>query len=77
MLYRTGNSAPCSVMVYMGKESRKGCIYVYQLIPKWFSGKESTCQEGDAGLIPGSGRSLEKEIVTHSSILAWEIRWTG
>ena len=31
---------------------------------------------GDRGLIPGSGRSLEKEIATHSSILAWEIPWT-
>ena len=27
----------------------------------------------DTGLIPGSGRSLEKEMTTHSSILAWEI----
>ena len=31
---------------------------------------------GDVDLIPGSGRSLEKEMVTHSSILAWEIPWT-
>ena len=30
----------------------------------------------DAGVIPGSGRSLEKEMATHSSILAWEISWT-
>ena len=26
-------------------------------LPKWLSGKESTCQAGDMGLIPGSGRS--------------------
>ena len=25
--------------------------------PKWFSGKESACNAGDAGSIPGSGRS--------------------
>ena len=31
---------------------------------------------GDAGSIPGSGRSLEKEMATHSSTLAWEISWT-
>ena len=31
----------------------------------------------DVGLIPGSGRSLEKEMVTHSSILAWRIPGTG
>ena len=30
----------------------------------------------DAGLIPGSGRSPEKEIATHSSILAWKIPQT-
>ena len=33
-------------------------------------GKESTCNAGDPGLIPGSGRSLEKEMATRSSILA-------
>ena len=27
-------------------------------------------------LVPGLGRSLEKEMATHSSILAWEIPWT-
>ena len=31
---------------------------------------------GDAGLIPGSGRPLKKEMATHSSILAWRIPWT-
>ena len=31
---------------------------------------------GDVGWIPGLVRSLEKEMVTHSSILAWEIPWT-
>ena len=31
---------------------------------------------GGMGSIPGSGRSLEKEVPTHSSILAWEIPWT-
>ena len=29
-----------------------------------------------AGLIPGPGRSLEKEMATHPSILAWKIPWT-
>ena len=28
---------------------------------------------GDEGLIPGSGRFLEKEMATFSSILAWKI----
>ena len=30
---------------------------------------------GDTGSIPGLKDPLEKEMVTHSSILAWEIPW--
>ena len=30
----------------------------------------------DTGLTPGSGRSLEEGIATHSSIIAWRIPWT-
>ena len=44
--------------------------------PRWLSGKESACNAGDVGLIPGSGRPLEKEMLTQSSILAWGIPWT-
>ena len=39
-------------------------------------GKESACKAGHLGSIPGSGRSLEKEMATHSSSLAWRIPWT-
>ena len=35
-------------------------------------GKES-CNAGDLGSIPGLGRSMEKGLATHSSILAWRI----
>ena len=38
--------------------------------------KNPPASAGDAGSIPGSGRSLEKEMATHSSILTWEIPWT-
>ena len=37
--------------------------------PGGSAGKESTCNVGDLGSIPGLGRSLEKGMVTHSSIL--------
>ena len=37
--------------------------------------KESVCNAGDPGSIPGWGRPLEKEMATHSSILAWRIPW--
>ena len=30
----------------------------------------------DLGSIPGSGRSPEKGMATHSCILAWRIPWT-
>ena len=36
-------------------------------------GKESACNAGDPGSISGSGRSPEKRMAIHSSILAWEI----
>ena len=39
-------------------------------------GKESACNVGDLGLIPGLGRSLEKGMATYSSIHAWRIPWT-
>ena len=36
-------------------------------------GKESACNAEDPYLIPGSGRSLEKGMATHSSIFSWRI----
>jgi len=38
--------------------------------------KNPSASAGDVGLIPDWGRSLEKEIATHSSILAWGTPWT-
>jgi len=38
--------------------------------------KNLSANAGDLGLILGLGRSLEKEMATHSSILTWEIPWT-
>ena len=38
--------------------------------------KNPPVSAGDLDLIPESGRSLEKEMTSHSSILAWEIPWT-
>ena len=42
-------------------------------------GKESACQAGNTGSIPGLGRSnssLEEEMAIHSSSLDWRILWT-
>ena len=38
--------------------------------------KKSACNTGDLGSSLGWEVPLEKEIATHSSILAWEILWT-
>ena len=39
--------------------------------PSSSSGKESACNVGDLGLIPGLGRSPVKRKATHFSILSW------
>ena len=44
--------------------------------PGGSDGNESACNAGDPGLIPAEGRSLEKGMATHPSILAWRISWT-
>ena len=38
--------------------------------------KNSPANAGDVGSIPGLGISLEEEVATHVSILAWETSWT-
>ena len=45
-------------------------------LPKWQNGKESACQcERDRRCRFDWEVPLEKEMATHSSILAWEIPW--
>ena len=49
----------------------------YWDFPDGSAGKESACNAGDVGSIPESERSsLEEEMATHSSILAWRIPWS-
>ena len=38
--------------------------------------KNPPANAGLRGSIPGSGRSPEEEMATHSNILAWKIPWT-
>ena len=50
---------------------------VYMIcFPDGSDGKQSACDAGDLDSIPGWEDPLEKEIETHSSILAWRIPWT-
>ena len=41
--------------------------------PRWLSSKESTCNEGDMGLIPQSGRSPEGGHGNPLQHIAWRI----
>ena len=43
--------------------------------PGGSDGKESTCNVGDPGSIPGLGRSPGEGNGTYRNILAWEILW--
>ena len=44
--------------------------------PDGSDGKESICNAGHVGVIPGSGRSPEKGMATHSCVFGWRIPWT-
>ena len=46
---------------------------VFLGFPCGSAGKESACNAGDLGSIPGWENALEKGKVTHSSILVWKI----
>ena len=50
-------------------------ITTREVFPGGSEVKESTFSAGDLGSIPELGRSLEKEVASHSSILAWRIPW--
>ena len=58
------------------ENSRKTSTSASGGFPGGSEDKASACNAGDQGLIPGLGRSLEKEMAIHSSILAWRILWT-
>ena len=51
-------------------------MYNYMGFSRGSDVKESACNAGDPGSIPGSGRSPGEGMATHSSILAWRIPWT-
>ena len=48
---------------------------VFLDFPGGSDGKEFACSAGNLGSISRLGRSLEKGMATHSSILAWRIPW--
>ena len=75
LLHDAGFSTQYSVTGWRGgRFTMEGACF--SLFPGGSDGKESAGNVGDLGSIPGLGRSLEKGMATHSSILAWRIPWT-
>ena len=51
-------------------------FFIAPFFPGGSDGKESAYNTGVPGSIPGLGRSPEKGMATHSSVLAWRTPWT-
>ena len=64
------------LLSFTKKETQTSILLKLMGFPVDSAGKESACSARDLGLIPGSGRSLEKGMTIHSSILAWRTPWT-
>ena len=62
-----------AILIPACASSSPAFLIMYSGFPGGSESKESACNAGDLGSIPGLGRSLEKEMATHSSILAWKI----
>ena len=83
---RLCNSMDCNmpgfpVLHYQGGGWHNKCIFgeissVSGGFQVYSSGKESACNAGDLDLIPAWEDPLEKDVATHSSILAWRIPCT-
>ena len=67
----------CRQILYHMRQIPNFCFTMinWKGFPSGSVGKESACNVGDLGWIPGLARSPEKEMATHSSILAWKIPW--
>ena len=51
-------------------------ICIYLGFPLGSVVKESLCNEGDLGSMPGLGRYAQRDMTSLSRILAWRISWT-
>ena len=59
------------MLSHLGKDRLP--IPVFLGFPGGSDGKESACNVGDLGSIPGWEDPLEEGMATHSSLLAWRI----
>ena len=59
------------------RESNPGLLHCTRILYQLSHVKNPPANAGDSGLIPGWEEDpLEKNMATHSSILAWKIPWT-
>ena len=71
-----GVSKESNMTEQLNNNNLKHTVTLSTGLPCGSAGKESTCNEGDLGSIPGLGRFPKKGKITHSSIPAWRIPWT-
>ena len=60
-------------MKYMKTSGELSYLILASGLPWWLSGKESACNAGHLGLIPGGEDALEEGMAAHSSTLAWRV----
>ena len=72
----TGKTIALTIWTFVGKVMFLLLIHFLGLPLLYFQGKESGCNVGET-LVQSLGQKdlLEKEMATHSSILAWKIPW--
>ena len=67
-------SVLCQELYLTHKVDKFLCFRIWGF-PGGSDSKESTCNVGDPGSIPGQEDPLEKEMATHSGFLSWRIPW--
>ena len=71
LLYLSDSSLPWDLLNSVEYMLLCAC-HTLRGLPWWFSGKESTCNAGDPGSVPGLEDFLEESMATQASILAGE-----
>ena len=71
-----GSGYKVSVTAHWVKQLKLYSTFTKEGFPGGSDGKESVCNAGDLVRSLGWEDPLEKELATHSSILAWRIPWT-
>ena len=73
MTYRGGTSLAVHQLRFRASSAGDVGLIPGRGFPGDSDGKDSVCNAGDQGSIPGQEDPLEKGMATHSSILAWRI----